>query len=439
MLKKIFVWGNVVLFALLLVAIVRDTFRPWMKYPREYRHMQAAEEKGEVRKSIESRPIEIKQILATDLGQVDRCITCHQGMDPIATPLLENKFTENPYKSHPGDFLKSHPVEKYGCTVCHGGQGLATDFVGAGHAPKDDAQRDLWRKKYDWHPAEHWERPMLTQPYLQASCVKCHANFESLHGAETATKGKALMDTHGCMGCHQWHGQGGPISVDLAEETANKPLTRIDFSHTGLEEEDRTLLNWIQLHFLKDPWELNPGDPEAKVNTEPIAPSGMVNFSIPSPAHPEAGLELSAEDAKALTTYILSAQSASIPHAFYVDGPKEPLFDEMRFESRVDAGKWVFNKYGCAGCHGLGGKGGRHNFNYQGGGLEPTLTKVIGNYTRPELLKKLQYGVAVVNKENEKGPTPPLYMPAWKDKISPKEMEALMDYLFSIAEKQAEF
>ena len=30
-------------------------------------------------------------------------------------------------------------------------------------------------------------------------------------------------------------------------------------------------------------------------------------------------------------------------------------------------------------------------------------------------------------------------MPAWKDKISPPEMEALMDYLFSIAEKQEEF
>lgn len=439
MLRKIFIWGNVVLFVLLLLAIVKDTFRPWMPYQRNYRRMQAAEETApEARKIILNRPIEIKQILATDLGQVDRCITCHQGMDPIATPSLENNFTENPYKSHPGDILKNHPPDKYGCVTCHGGQGLATDFVGAGHTPKDDAQREEWRKKYGWHPAEHWEHPMLTEPYIQASCVKCHGNFESLHGAEVAAKGKELMSTHGCLGCHQWHGQGGPISVDLAEETANKPLTRIDFSHTGLDAEDRTLLNWIQLHFLKDPWELNPGDPKALVNTEPIAPSGMQNFTLPSPAAPDAGPELTKDDAAALTTYILSAQSANIPHAYYVEGPKEPTFDTMHFSSQIEAGKWVFNKYGCAACHGLGGKGGRRNYNYLGF-YEPALVKTVSNYTRDELRKKIEFGVAVVNKEDPKGPTPPLYMPAWKDKISPKEMEALMDYLFSIAEKQEEF
>jgi len=55
---------------------------------------------------------------------------------------------------------------------------------------------------------------------------------------------------HGCLGCHQWHSEGGPDHVDLAEETANKPLSRIDFSHTGLAPEDRTLLNWIRLHFV---------------------------------------------------------------------------------------------------------------------------------------------------------------------------------------------
>src|SRR5438132_11378255 len=110
----------------------------------------------------------------------------------------------------------------------------------------------------------------------------------------------------------------------------------------------------------------------------------------------------------------------------------------MHFNSRKQAGKWVFDRYGCAGCHGLDAKGGRRNFNYQGGGMEPVLVKQIGNYTRDELRKKLEVGVPIVNKEDPKGPTPPLYMPPWKDKMSRDEMEALMDYLFSIAEKQAE-
>jgi len=429
MYKKLFFWGNVILFGLLIAAIGKDTFRPWMPYQRKYRDMQvAAEPAPEAKEIIRSRPIEIKQTILTDLGQVDRCITCHQGMDPLATPSLINDFKENPFKSHPGDFLKNHPPEKFGCVICHGGQGLSTTFVDAGHTPKNEEQRALWRKKYDWEPAEHWDRPMLADPFIQASCVKCHGNFESVPGLDVAARGKKLMAEHGCIGCHQWHGEGGPISVDLAEETANKPLTRIDFSHTGLDPEDSTLLNWIRLHFLVNPWKLTPGDPEAHFNKEPIAPSGMPDFSG----------ELSKEDATALTTYILSAQSATIPHEYYIPGPKAETFESVRGKGKVAAGKWVFDKYGCSGCHGLNGVGGRQNFNYQGG-VEPDLTKTVPNYTRDELRKKIQQGVPIVNKEDPKGATPPLYMPAWKDKIKGDELEALLDYLFSIGVKQEEF
>lgn len=444
MLRKIFIWGNLTLLVLFIAAVLVDVGGPWLpkhwaNYQFHYRTMQAAGEPEEAKAGILGRPIEIKQMIVSDLGQIDRCTSCHQGMDPLATPTMQNNFTDNPYKSHPGNFLKNHPVEKFGCVICHGGQGLATTFVGAAHVPKDEAQKADWKKKYGWEPTEHWERPMLAPPYTQAACARCHGNFESLSGTEVAAKGKELMSQHGCLGCHQWRGFGGPISVDLAEETANKPLGRIDFSHTGLSEEDMTLLNWIRLHFVKDPWEMTPGDPEAKFNAEPIAPSGMPNFTEPSPAYPDKGSELNEEDAKALTTFILSAQTANIPHQYYIPGPKEAKFEDMHFSSRQQAGKWVYDRYGCAGCHGLNGKGGRRNFNYQGNGMEPTLTKVIGNYTREELRRKLEQGVSVVNKENEKGPTPPLYMPPWKDKISSREMDALMDYLFSIAEKQEEF
>ena len=50
--------------------------------------------------------------------------------------------------------------------------------------------------------------------------------------------------------------------------------------------------------------------------------------------------------------------------------------------------------------------------------MEPVLVKTIGTYTRDELRKKLQFGVPVVAKDDPKGATPPLYMPAWKDRMS---------------------
>lgn len=445
MLRKLFIWGNTLLLVIFLAAIVKDLAGPffpnqWGSTQLKYRKMQvSAESSPEARRAIGARPIEIKQILATDLEQVDRCTSCHQGMDTLATPSLSNTFTDNPFKSHPGDFLKSHPPEKFGCVICHAGQGLATTFNGAAHSPKTEEQKNEWKKKYGWKPEEHWDKPMLPPPFIQASCAKCHGNFATLSGAEVVSKGKELMGRHGCLGCHQWKGFGGPISVDLAEETANKPLGRIDFSHSGLEEEDMTLLNWIRLHFRMDPWKLTPGDPEGRFNTEPIAPSGMVNYSVPAPAYPNSGPELTSEDSTALTTYVLSAQEQRIPSHFYIAGPKDPSFSEQRFNSRASAGKWVYDRYGCAGCHGLNARGGRLNFNYQGDGHIPTLVKTVGNYTREELKEKLHKGVPSVAKESTKGPTPPLYMPAWKDRMSSEELEALMDYLFSIAEKQEEF
>ena len=42
MYKKLFLWGNVALFVLIIVAIGKDLFRPWMPYQRTYREMQAA-------------------------------------------------------------------------------------------------------------------------------------------------------------------------------------------------------------------------------------------------------------------------------------------------------------------------------------------------------------------------------------------------------------
>src|SRR5690242_16482770 len=102
MYKKLFIWGNVLLFILFMAAIFKDLAGPffpnhWAWYQRKYRELQAAEETNPDSKAgIMSRPIEIKQIMATDLDKVDRCTSCHQGMDSIATPTLLNSFTENP-------------------------------------------------------------------------------------------------------------------------------------------------------------------------------------------------------------------------------------------------------------------------------------------------------------------------------------------------------
>jgi mono/diheme cytochrome c family protein len=98
----------------------------------------------------------------------------------------------------------------------------------------------------------------------------------------------------------------------------------------------------------------------------------------------------------------------------------------------------VYVKYGCGGCHAPDGTGGIRNFNYVND-TEPSLVKVVGTYTRHELQEKIEKGVSPVDKKDPKGPTPSLYMPAWKEKIKGQEMDDLLTYLFSIAEKDEDW
>lgn len=403
MLRKLFVGGNVALVVLLAVALVQDYQREWKRYQAAYNSLQAQEAPApKARHMIQHRPLEIKQIILADFRQVDRCITCHQGMDSLTTPSLTNTFQAQPFKSHPNP--QQHPFDKFGCAVCHGGQGLATTVHAAhGEAP-------------------YWEEPLLRGPLIQASCGKCHAQVETLKGAEVLAEGKRLFRENGCIGCHQIHGEGGPISVDLAEETAVKPLARIDFSRTGLPQSQRTLVNWITLHLRKNPAELVPGDPTGEFGA-PIAPSGMPAF------------QFSEKEAAALATFVLSLADQDIPARYRVPAPPTA---PPRFASSTEHGKDIFQKYGCIACHGKGGGQGRPNFNAQGG-FVPTLVKTVGTYSRDELRRKIQEGVPVVAKADPNGPTPPLYMPTWKDKIKRQDLEALLDYLTSIGQKTEEW
>lgn len=437
MYRKLFYLGNFLLLALFAAAFALDYNREWKNhqrgyYKKEVQRLQSllAEQKDpEVQKDVKEqlrewkrKPLQIKQFIVKDLDRVDRCITCHVGMDPFTNPSQVNGHKENPYKSHPGDLHKSHTFQKFGCTSCHAGQGLATSV--------EDAHGDV----------HHWEKPMLKPPYLQASCAKCHADFEKLPGAQTVALGKKLFDKNGCIGCHSIRGTGGIISVDLGD-IADKPLERIDFAHTGFSKEKHewTVQNWIEAHLTQDPMVIVPNDPYAKYNAEPIAPSGM----------PPYYLELKKEEAQAVATYLLSLTEERIPRQYYVYASPKP---EPKFSDPVAHGKYVFEKYGCNACHGQEGLAGRRNFNALGPdqsdpqkdmdkGREPTLPDTVGTFTREELRKKIEDGVAVsqIQKFNPEGPVPPLYMPAWKDKIKGREMEDLITYLLSIAKKTEEW
>lgn len=138
--------------------------------------------------------------------KVDRCITCHLGIDQKN---LEN--APAPFKAHPrlDLFLSSnspHPMEKFGCTTCHGGSGHSVTFKTAAHTPRNEEQAKEWRKKYHWEEMHHWTDKMLPAGHVEAACVKCHQGANEVPQAPKLNAGRHLAESYGCYGCHKVQG-----------------------------------------------------------------------------------------------------------------------------------------------------------------------------------------------------------------------------------------
>lgn len=121
----------------------------------------------------------IRQVYLPKLDRTDRCQSCHLGVEDAA------KAAPEPFSLHPGDFLENHPPERFGCTVCHGGQGIATTYRAAAHTP-----------------IAHWEEPMLPRGLIEANCGQCHLGVQ-LNGAPWLSEGRGLLESEGCAACHE--------------------------------------------------------------------------------------------------------------------------------------------------------------------------------------------------------------------------------------------
>ncbi|MNX23031.1 Cytochrome c [compost metagenome] len=205
-------------FALLsCVLVVLLGFIAFKEENREWKNVQkryfAVEQKvaAEQGREVPHQKLELKQVMVKDLGTVDRCITCHVAIDDPnmtkeAVQAAGADFTV--FAQHP-DFetmIGKHPVDKFSCTTCHQGQGLATTEA-------------------DAHGFVHkWDFPMLGDAhkgemtkYAQASCATCHTNSNDWEkiGANKLAEGKKLVDQYGCVSCHKIEGKGGIVGPDL--------------------------------------------------------------------------------------------------------------------------------------------------------------------------------------------------------------------------------
>lgn len=221
--------------ALLLVAVWRENVdRDWRRIQRDYQARLAPEE-------AESFRVQLRQIYVPDLGATDRCISCHVGMAPG-----EHGIAGDPVLGPHPDV--AHDPADYGCVVCHGGQGRATETADAhGTVP-------------------HWPHPMLPARYAWAGCGSCHTHVAVPRRA-ALTEGLALVERNDCLSCHTLDGRGGTL------RPGSEPVPAPDLSRVGARGYDP---GWYEAHLARheatepgsdEPWRTSfgPIDPEERL------------------------------------------------------------------------------------------------------------------------------------------------------------------------------
>lgn len=295
-------------------ALEESYLAEWRTLQQEYRvilQKKASDELG--RALARNFSLELKQVGLPQLNLVDRCTTCHTGIDdPRMTDVRQ------PFAVHPGRLLQIHPADRFGCTVCHEGQGAATTY-------RDAAHEEL----------EFWDRPMWKGEYLQAGCGKCHKEPHLPEAPALSAARTLYTQEFACDSCHRINEIGGRDCPDLTH-IGSQALRALDFTHV---KGSRTRQQWLYEHF-KDPQAVIPD-------------SAMPNQDIND------------EQARALTVLMLSLTDDQIPWDYVF--PPVPRRPEL-VTGKADESQ-LFQDKGCLLCHALRG---------QGAGLGPDLAKLTG-------------------------------------------------------------
>ncbi|HWQ56677.1 MAG TPA: hypothetical protein VN442_23525 [Bryobacteraceae bacterium] len=144
---------------------------------------------GLLRKMNEFR-VEIKQIHIEEAGLVERCESCHLGIREPVTMTAADMGGNPLFVSHPvKDLMAIHDPNRFGCSPCHNGNGLAVSSVRKAHG------------NY-----EHWLWPLFAKENTEAGCLQCHFKDRVLEHAPVLTRGRDLYELKGCAGCHRYEG-----------------------------------------------------------------------------------------------------------------------------------------------------------------------------------------------------------------------------------------
>jgi len=382
--KHLLLWSSLGVLALLLYAALEENvFRSWRRIQRSAR---AAGEDVEIR---------LRQIVVPELKITDRCITCHLGM----APGLELSGGKGVLAAHPEI---AHSPSDFGCTVCHAGQGRATEAADAhGEVP-------------------FWPQPLIPLRYVEAGCGTCHTHLKVPH-LDRFRQGAWLVERYDCLSCHRLGLRGGTLRADFDPKVQGPDLGRIGERGFKKQWYEDHLAAWKkasagpwresfgpipagELALIENFLRAQVGAPrliEAKALFHSLGCRGchkirgiggddgpdltylgdknphLLDFSAVEGEHTLAGwlkahlrnppavvpgsrmpvLDLSTEQIETLVLYLLSLRKSPVPEAYWpADRVRAERFGEQEFSAD---GETLFGAF-CAACHGKAGEGRRY-------------------------------------------------------------------------------
>jgi mono/diheme cytochrome c family protein len=314
--RVIFAVSSVVFLIVLGISPFKDFRREWKQYKRSY--LRFAQGRPDTKKLLADYRPDIDQIWLPGMNVVDRCTTCHQG---ITQASLADKSVPQPFRAHPPI---PHNVRDWGCAACHRGQGPATEVAEAHESTLA------------------WEQPILPTRFIQASCGTCH--YGDLPQTPQLTRGRQLLATLNCQGCHRLPGIDRPSMLGP------------DLTSIGTKVSREWIYKW-----LKEPRTLVDKDGNQTVNGyESAEEPRMPKFRLAETELRALSAYLSVQKAKPLAPHQIDAHVVAV----WSKNPELIAQGELRFRQMF-----------CTTCHSLAvTRAGETKL--IGGDIGPELTKV---------------------------------------------------------------
>lgn len=314
-LRLTFAVSTVVCVLVLAISPLKDFRAEWKRYKRSY--VKFAQGRPDTKRLLADYSPNMDQVWLPAMNVTDRCTTCHQG---ITQPTLADTNVPQPFRAHPPI---PHNVRDWGCTVCHRGQGLATEVTEAHETTLA------------------WEQPILPAHFLQASCGTCHQS--DIKESPQLAHGRELLSRLNCHGCHKLN-------------NVEKPMLGPDLSSVGYKVTREWIYKW-----LKEPRTLLDKDGNVTVNgVENEDESRMPKFHLTEDELKALSGFLSVQKARPLESYKIN------PAVVATWGKKPDLLSQ---------GEVRFRQMMCTTCHPLAvTRAGETKL--IGGNIGPELTKV---------------------------------------------------------------